>query len=107
MCSHDQICRSLLGTQVAELSPLATCRSLRFLNCVGTKVVDVGPLVSCTSLRGTLLTVGNSLHTPYKATLGPWGTLTCTWMDTAMHLPQDWAKLAMYRYVWRWVVSRC
>ena len=41
------------------------------------------------------------------------------WMDTAMHdmgslgrtlqmdLPQDWANLALYRDVWRGVVSRC
>ena len=42
-----------------------------------------------------------------------------TWMDTAMHdmgslgrtleidLPRDWANLALYRDVWRGVVSRC
>ena len=42
-----------------------------------------------------------------------------TWMDTAMHdmgsvgrtlqieLPRDWANLALYRIVWRGVVSRC
>ena len=43
-----------------------------------------------------------------------------TWMDTAMHddmgslgrtlhidLPRDWANLALYRDVWKGVVSRC
>ena len=49
----------------------------------------------------------------------PMGRPHLTWMDTAMHdmgslgctlqidLPRDWANLALYRDVWRGVVSRC
>ena len=49
----------------------------------------------------------------------PLGRPHLTWMDTAMHdmgslgrmlqidLPRDWANLALYRDVWRGVVSRC
>ena len=49
----------------------------------------------------------------------PTGRPHLTWMDTAIHdmgslgrtlhidLPQDWANLALYRDVWRGVVSRC
>ena len=49
----------------------------------------------------------------------PMGRLHLTWMDTAMHdigslghmlqidLPRDWVNLALYRNVWRGVVSRC
>ena len=49
----------------------------------------------------------------------PMGCPHLTWMDTAMHdmgglgctlqidLPRDWANLALYRDVWRGVVSRC
>ena len=48
----------------------------------------------------------------------PMGRPHLTWMDTAMHdmgclghtlqvdLPRDWANLALYRDVWRGVVSR-
>ena len=50
---------------------------------------------------------------------GPIGRPHLTWMDTVMHemgslgrtlhldLPRDWANLALYRDVWRGVVSRC
>ena len=49
----------------------------------------------------------------------PMGRPHLMWMDTAMHdmgslghmlqidLPRDWANLALYRNVWRGVVSRC
>ena len=49
----------------------------------------------------------------------PMGRPHLTWMDTAMHdmgilghmllidLPRDWANLALYRDVWRVVVSQC
>ena len=47
----------------------------------------------------------------------PMGHPHLTWMDTAMHdmgsrtlqidLPRDWVNLALYRVVWRRVVSRC
>ena len=49
----------------------------------------------------------------------PMGRPHLTWMDTAMHdigslghtlqidLPRDWANLALYRDVWRGVVSWC
>ena len=56
----------------------------------------------------------------FKAGVRKKQQLLLTWMGTAMHdmgslgrtlqiidFPRDWANLALYRDVWRGVVSRC
>ena len=38
------------NTKVADLGPLAACKSLRSLDCHKTSVADLGPLAACTGL---------------------------------------------------------